>query len=451
MMFYDKEELVSSDKKEIRIRRIVITKLHGEKDLIVNIFDNCLIIVGDNGFGKTSILNIVYCILSGKTKYIKDIKFGSVFFIYGIKNDDMIREIEFEKIEFDIYEKFNNQDSTNLRGFSSKRNFNSYAHKLRNLQIELFDENDKNNDVVSIENYMERIGREVSFESIFAEYKDITKKINEVKKSIGFETVFLPTYRRIEQNLEYFGLEEIEDNNINFGMDDVKNAIKKITDEILQSSINWVSKVNGEIINEILNINQKDISFDKENEGSIRKTLSRIDRRYLSSSSKKKIMNLIHSGGINDNKALVYFLNNMLKLYEEQNKNDNKLKVFSSICNKYLKNKEIHYDEIEVSLKIIKNKDYRSEEIDFNFLSSGEKQIISIFARLILTDDKNIAVIFDEPEISISIDWQKMILKDIYELDSCSFLIASTHSPFIFDNNLKKYTVDIEDKLGCYR
>lgn len=138
----------------------------------------------------------------------------------------------------------------------------------------------------------------------------------------------------------------------------------------------------------------------------------------------------------------------MLKLHDYQNKSDNKLIKFSQICNKYLKNKKIYYDEIKVSLDIVKIGCEKEESIDFNLLSSGEKQIISIFARLILTEDKNIAVIFDEPEISISIAWQKMILEDIYNLDNCGFLIASTHSPFVFSNELKRYTVDIEEKLG---
>lgn len=80
----------------------------------------------------------------------------------------------------------------------------------------------------------------------------------------------------------------------------------------------------------------------------------------------------------------------MLKLHEEQSKNDNKLIRFSQICNKYLKNKKIKYDEIKVSLKIVRTFGKKEEYIDFDSLSSGEKQIISIFARLILTEDKNI-------------------------------------------------------------
>lgn len=312
--------------------------------------------------------------------------------------------------------------------------------------IDLFENDPNNSSIEGIESLFNESKSEVTFDNLFIKYEEIKNKISIAKDKLNFQTLFLPTYRRIEQNSEYFGLDEVEDNNINFGMNDVKAAIKNITDEIIQSSINWVSKVNGDIINEIINIEKATIIFDKNNEKQIKKTLNRIDEKHLNKASKDKIFELIESGEIDENETLVYFLNNMLKLYKEQNKNDNKLKDFAKICNKYLKNKQIKYDEIKVSLKVVKS--ISNEEVDFSLLSSGEKQIISIFARLVLTNDKNIAVIFDEPEISISIKWQKMILEDIFELENCGFLIASTHSPFIFSNRLQQYAVDIEEKLG---
>lgn len=74
-------------------------------------------------------------------------------------------------------------------------------------------------------------------------------------------------------------------------------------------------------------------------------------------------------------------------------------------------------------------------------LSSGEKQIISIFTRLYLDLDnsKPYAIFFDEPELSLSMEWQKKLLQDIAETDQCEFLLAATHSPFIFENKLAQF------------
>lgn len=444
--YYFKENIKKKNHLENAVtfvKRISVEKLHGNKNLDIEIYDNCLVIVGDNGFGKTSLLNMIYAIFSGNVKYLQDINFRAVSIDFIRKGSEELENIRIEKEELDIVNYFDSEvayrNKKNTHGVNSR-----VLRSKRDIQLSMWDEYEKNIEFVS-----DRKNRLISDRNILELYKKTTMKIEDAREKLGFETLFLPTYRRIEQRSEYFGLDEVEDININFGMNDVKNAIKDITNKIIQSSIDWISKVNGQMINEILDIENNIMYFNEYDQKTIEKTLARIDKKYLSNNSRRRIFKLIESGDIYNNSTLVYFLNNMLKLHEDQNKNDNKLIRFSEICNKYLKNKKIKYDEIKVSLKVIKfSKDNKEEDIDFNLLSSGEKQIISIFARLILTEDKNIAVIFDEPEISISITWQKMILEDIYNLDNCGFLIASTHSPFVFSNKLKRYTVDIEEKLG---
>lgn len=81
-------------------------------------------------------------------------------------------------------------------------------------------------------------------------------------------------------------------------------------------------------------------------------------------------------------------------------------------------------------------------------LSSGEKQIISLFSKLYLnTDEKNI-ILFDEPELSLSILWQKRLLPDIINSNRCSFIAIITHSPFIFDNEFRERAIDIKDYIS---
>lgn len=429
------------------INRIIVGGLHGSKNLDIRIYDNCLVIVGDNGFGKTSLLNMFYALFSGNIKYLKDVRFDFIKMNYKVGGSGVSESVIINKKELDLLEYFHNEiiyrGSKNLHYGISRHE--SKSKKI--MQHSLFDEYEKNNDLKYLN---EEAYESMHKDEMIYKYKEIVRKLECTREELGFDTLFLPTYRRIEQRLEYFGIEEVEGIDINFGMNDVKSAIKDITDKIIQSSIDWISKVNGQMINEILDIENNVIYFNEYDKKTIEKTLARIDEKYLSNNSRKRIFKLIDSGEIYNNSTLVYFLNNMLKLHEDQNKNDNKLIEFSKICNKYLKNKKIKYDEIKVSLKVVRfSKEKIEEDIDFNLLSSGEKQIISIFARLILTEDKNIAVIFDEPEISISIAWQKMILEDIYKLENCGFLIASTHSPFVFSNELKRYTIDIEEKIGC--
>ena len=92
----------------------------------------------------------------------------------------------------------------------------------------------------------------------------------------------------------------------------------------------------------------------------------------------------------------------------------------------------------------VKVLDKDGSKIDFNDLSSGEKQIISIFSKVYLDVTSQCIFIIDEPEISLSIEWQKDFLKDIYDSGKIALLIATTHSPFIFSNDYVNYVKELE-------
>ena len=64
-------------------------------------------------------------------------------------------------------------------------------------------------------------------------------------------------------------------------------------------------------------------------------------------------------------------------------------------------------------------------KIDFDDLSSGEKQIVSIFSKVYLDVTSPCIFIIDEPEISLSIEWQKEFLRDIYDSEKVALLIAT--------------------------
>jgi predicted ATP-binding protein involved in virulence len=52
-------------------------------------------------------------------------------------------------------------------------------------------------------------------------------------------------------------------------------------------------------------------------------------------------------------------------------------------------------------------------------------------------------VLFDEPELSLSMEWQKKLLTDVLRSNQIRLLLAVTHSPFVFDNDLDHYAEDM--------
>lgn len=72
-------------------------------------------------------------------------------------------------------------------------------------------------------------------------------------------------------------------------------------------------------------------------------------------------------------------------------------------------------------------------ELGVDQLSSGEKLILQLFVA-ILTRPKASVLILDEPEISLSVEWQKSLLDDILLLNPSLQILVATHSPAIVMN-----------------
>lgn len=67
-------------------------------------------------------------------------------------------------------------------------------------------------------------------------------------------------------------------------------------------------------------------------------------------------------------------------------------------------------------------------------LSSGERQLLVLFAQLIFNNDSNSSNVFiiDEPELSLHLKWQDEFVKYALKLSPKTQLIMATHSPEIF-------------------
>lgn len=111
---------------------------------------------------------------------------------------------------------------------------------------------------------------------------------------------------------------------------------------------------------------------------------------------------------------------------------------FIKICEDFLHNKTLKTKEF--MSKILNSKKIEIEILDKdnpmrdNELSKGEKEILSLFSKLYFKGKKDIILLIDEPEISLNINWQKELIPSIVKSEKCSLIVATTHSPFIFQN-----------------
>jgi predicted ATP-dependent endonuclease of OLD family len=266
----------------------------------------------------------------------------------------------------------------------------------------------------------------------------------------GSEIMYFPTYRRVEEDLYNLGYnDEIlkqENTLIQFGMDDVKKRFTQIESKIDKLLKEGFSKITSEILSQLVKgfSHTDNNSLSKINENDIEIILARVGKE-LSENDKNEIRNSVKNQSF-ENPSLTYILKKLVEIYDKQKELDDSVKKFKDICNKYLINKKVFYDES--AIKIFIKSEKTDSEIDLSKLSSGEKQIISTFSKIYLSEsDKRFIVLFDEPELSLSIIWQQQLLPDIINLGKCELLLAVTHSPFIFDNELDKYAIGLDQYI----
>lgn len=461
------------------LKEFSIKNLFGYQNINLVFKNDKLILMGENGLGKTSILNSIYFTLTKKWNKLLKINFERIH----IKFDNNL-EFEFSKKQLNSYILFfNKRKDSRLSGLKkeivNKFNPNDLTKYLKkNNQFDDFYSPSVDRHKI-IYDYVRKSKLNNQFDypspsGLIAElieqvynnnnYQSILDLIDFIDNDFNKTILYFPTYRRVEEELHNLGkirkvssdelrifwdedekeeTEDLEEETlIQFGMEDVVKRIQSVIAEINESSVKGFSKVSAEILHqlqegfpvmekdELLNINKNNIEI----------ILNRV-KNNLSSTDRENILKLLESGEIVNKPELAYFLIKLENIYLQQQNLDNSIKEFERITNEYLVSKRFIFDESNVTLHIYNN--ISNEKVELNQLSSGEKQIVSLFSKIYLEEKNNFMIFFDEPELSLSIKWQKQLLPHILESQKCEFLLAVTHSPFIFSNYLEEYTVGL--------
>jgi predicted ATPase len=86
------------------------------------------------------------------------------------------------------------------------------------------------------------------------------------------------------------------------------------------------------------------------------------------------------------------------------------------------------------------------EAIRASILSAGEKQMLSFICYNAF--NTGIPIFIDEPELSLHIDWQRVLFPTLLSQDTGNQFIVSTHSPFIYSKYPEKELILALDKGG---
>lgn len=445
-----------------KLKLFEITNLFKQFNVSLPLDEKVNIFLGENGMGKTTVLNCLYYVLSGNIEKLNNIIFDSIsltfvdgekisichddissyseYYIYGhqpfrrrkiqferlftIKELENISKLLEERVNEEELKKyyFRVSDALGISPLTARRELERYISTQ--FRTNMATKADSNNVIIFKENIMKKLDEEI---------------------------LYFPTYRRIEEDMSNLGI-DIEKDRVNsrliqFGMTDVEKNIETLLKKIQSVAIEGFAKMTGVLLKQYLNGELSGVENYKVEQNKLVIALARIGNK-IEEQDKQRIIELVNSLDIynSKNKYLLNLIKNLIDSYERQNKYDERVKTFVSICNNYLNGKKYIYDEANVNLRIYKEK--TKQPIGIQNLSSGEKQIISVFSKLYIEDIENCIILFDEPELSLSIKWQNMFLPDVMKSGKCSTLIAVTHSPFIFDNEFDDLAKDMGSCLS---
>ena len=441
-----------------------IKKLFNQYDVKIPLDQPINIFLGENGMGKTTILNCIYCTLKGEIEKLYDTIFGTISVTFSnneiltVDHEDILAYRDYLYDSAPYYSRRKRDDL--IRRFLSEKeiqymvdifNSNPQDSELKKFYLHISEVLDIPYKVAQQEARIFLAGKGAEHPIGKGDRNKVFKFDKTMHERIDQDILYFPTYRRIEEDINKLGIDIEKGRNssklIKFGMSDVEDNIKELLQKIKTVAINGFTKMTGVLLKQYLDEQISDLTAYKIEENRLSIALSRIGDE-IDQTDKDRIIQLVNSNDIHnsENKYLLNLIKNLIDSYEKQMPYDERVKSFVSVCNHYLNDKKYDYDESNLEIGIFKENS--KQQIDIQNLSSGEKQIISVFSKLYIEERNNCIILLDEPELSLSILWQKMFLPDIYKSGKCSTLIAVTHSPFIFDNEFDEYAKDMGSFLS---
>lgn len=439
----------------MKIKKFEVTGLHGnENTFVLDFNDDLNILSGRNGAGKTTILKLMWYLISGNfDKAVAEIKFTTAHlytdhYILNVK-------IDFENKEKPIHSELKLLNVKFLNGIANDEKLSKLLKDNNNIDISWF----------------------------LTQYVD--------------SSFFMPTFRMIEGGfttekydikhdvIKEFYLDINKDNDYN----DIEIALNKLSHNLSKKNHKFITSISAKDIDTFLvkkyaeimkkvNLNQAEnlqllshkikFIFGTDDQKKI-ETMHNLDLKIKNLESEAELLNKpldkiksavtdfmptfnmefdekiyfskvpefdTHEENIYPFEGEQYLFEGEQYLFEEDPypfEED----PYPFEAEQYLFEEDTNpFDEL----------DDKSNYLTINNLSAGEKQLLTFVAYNIFHNDTIFFI--DEPELSLHVDWQSKLFSLLKEQNPSNQFIISTHSPFIYSLFPDKELIINTDK-GC--
>ena len=359
-----------------QVSRFRVVNLHGFRTIDIPIENNRLVLVGENGTSKSTVANLLFYVLTRQWTRLRRFRFDALEVILNGESLSITPEI------LVAHEEYRHRLGAAMRHLPPPlRDY--VAHLESDLDIEkiihdpffLRTMREYGLPLAAARESLRRMWSE-GRNSPLPELEAISARIQTLTTA---QVLYLPTYRRIEQDLQsIFPGTEIDaeikkvrerverlgrstyTELVAFGMEDVEKTINERLAQIKDSVRKELNNLTGTYLRDVLRgvhnkVNWQDVSaLDPATLDAI---FARIDETTLPKSDQQRLRSKVsdmakrHEIG-QDDKVIAHFLSKLLELYREQQASETDVINFVRVCNNYLSGKDLVYDNVKYELTV---------------------------------------------------------------------------------------------------
>lgn len=442
---------------KVKLVALKISKLHGCYNYDVEFNSDVTFIYGENGCGKTTILNITEIIITGQLYKLFNYAFTEIELTYDSKNGQKKPEsirIENRKKVLAVIFNGHNFSVTRDRIYDEMMMDDADPQELQWRYFE-------------INPFLKEIRRTFNYV-----YLPLNRSMKSSDLEMNSKKMF---YMQRIRDHAYYEAEIDDDSQVqDLAMIQVQQLISRKHTEMMAHISNINDGFRNEILKSLLEANKKS-SFSDVFQGIIgNATNNTIQDLQNTKISYIKTLNDLNIVSKQEEASYIRFFDDFIEDFsnylQETSTNSvrgisvellmkyqevTKMKEIVSIAERIEKKKSKVREPMDIFIKtmndfigttreekeIIINQNgrisfrtrYNNKPIDIQNLSSGEKQLLTFFANLIFNVKSQRAGIFvvDEPELSLHLSWQKMFVEKTMGINKNIQLIFATHAPEI--------------------
>ena len=389
------------------IKSINVEGLNHRIDVDLEFNEDLNIITGKNGSGKTTLLKLLWYLNSGNLRRI-------------------LPEIPLQNVSV----------TTDLFSLSIERN-NPYKGRISATFID--DELRER-----FRKYFEKDNGGLDFDFDNVEIVDhCGSRIAELMKG----SLFFPSFRRIEGGYASPGDIENPDRKKTTGLEILQQSMEKFSSEISVNGHRFIASISTNDIGQLLEQKYGDIHIE----------ISNLQSKVLDDISQKIKIPPGNETESAISRTAPSVLNEIQQLADERDRLRRPFIVLSELTQSILQYQAIRVssrsdrggaaDGITLGEEIDGTTlEGAKEAIASDKLSSGEKQMLSFLCYNAFSE--NTAIFIDEPELSLHVDWQRILLPTLLEQGTDNQFFIATHSPFIYAKYPDK-EIPLGDKGGA--